>query len=242
MKQFDKIFLYTVAWIDLSGDFSGRGIVSGGNHAGLNQLNPKNRKATLVIKKSGRLSIPDVFPSWFINSFTVKIFNYLWFSKPLKNGQYHIQNFLHPLDWARKWNNVYGKKGLIQFQIQIPFGEEKFLRKILNLLQENRVGSFLGVLKSFGNSDQSLLGFPQPGWTLSIDFPASRIDFYSKVKVLIKELIKINGRVYLSKDSLLEKEDFYQMYQNVEEWVKVKSEIDPLNYWRSDQGKRLGLC
>ena len=32
------------------------------------------------------------------------------------------------------------------------------------------------------------------------------------------------------------------MYKTHQEWIKIKSEIDPLKYWRSDQGVRLGLC
>jgi decaprenylphospho-beta-D-ribofuranose 2-oxidase len=186
--------------------------------------------------------IPDLFPTWFINSFTVKIFNYLWFKKPLQNGQQHIRKFLHPLDSARKWNNIYGRSGLIQFQFQVPFGEEEFLRKVLNMLRENKVASFLGVLKSFGHGDQSLLGFPQPGWTLAVDFPAHRMDLLPKIKTLMQEIAKINGRVYLTKDSILEKEEFNEMYKTHQEWVKIKSEIDPFKYWRSDQGARLGLC
>jgi decaprenylphospho-beta-D-ribofuranose 2-oxidase len=38
VKSFDKKYLYTVAWIDLSGNYSGRGIVSGGNHAKISNL------------------------------------------------------------------------------------------------------------------------------------------------------------------------------------------------------------
>jgi len=242
VKDFDKKYLYTVAWIDLSGSYSGRGIVSGGNHAKISDLNLKLRKEPLLIKNPGKFMIPDLFPTWFINSFTVKIFNYCWFKKPLQNGQQHIRKFLHPLDSARKWNNIYGKSGLIQFQFQIPYGEEKFLRKVLNMLQENKVASFLGVLKSFGHGDQSFLGFPQPGWTLAVDFPAKRTDLWPKIKTLMQEIAKINGRVYLTKDSILEEQEFNEMYKKNKEWIRIKSEIDPFKYWRSDQGARLGLC
>ena len=242
IKSFDKKYLYTVAWIDLSGNYSGRGIVSGGNHAKITDLNLKVRKNPLIIRSPRKFMIPNLFPTWFINSFTVKIFNYLWFKKPLQNGQQHIRKFLHPLDSARKWNNIYGRSGLIQFQFQVPFGEEEFLRKVLNILRENKVASFLGVLKSFGHGDQSLLGFPQPGWTLAVDYPANRTDLLPKIKTLMQEIAKINGRVYLTKDAILEKEEFNEMYKTHQEWVKIKSEIDPFKYWRSDQGVRLGLC
>jgi decaprenylphospho-beta-D-ribofuranose 2-oxidase len=242
IKSFDTKYLYTVAWIDLSGKYSGRGIVSGGNHAGINELSSKTRSKPLAIKYPGKTNVPNLFPTGIINSQTVKIFNYLWYKKPLKSGQQHIRKFLHPLDSARNWNHVYGKKGLVQFQFQIPFEQEYFLEKVLGLLHENRAASFLGVLKSFGNSDKSLLGFPQPGWTLAIDFPANRTDLFPKIKDLMNEITSINGKVYLTKDSLLEKDDFNKMYKYKQDWLKIKDEMDPLHYWKSDQGLRLGLC
>ena len=58
----------------------------------------------------------------------------------------------------------------------------------------------------------------------------------------MQEIAKIDGRVYLTKDAILEKEEFNEMYKTHQEWIKIKSEIDPLKYWRSDQGVRLGLC
>jgi hypothetical protein len=32
------------------------------------------------------------------------------------------------------------------------------------------------------------------------------------------------------------------MYLKKCEWKEIKKEMDPDNYWQSDQGRRLGLC
>jgi decaprenylphospho-beta-D-ribofuranose 2-oxidase len=143
---------------------------------------------------------------------------------------------------VRNWNNIYGKKGLIQFQFQIPFSEELFIHNLLSVLKLNKVASFLGVLKSFGERDQSLLGFAAPGWTVSIDIPAKRKELIPIFQNLSKEIANIGGKIYLTKDSILLKEDFKNMYKENEEWKKIKNEMDPFNFWRSDQGARLGLC
>jgi decaprenylphospho-beta-D-ribofuranose 2-oxidase len=242
IRSFDKKYHYTVAWIDLSGQYVGRGKVIGGNHAKITDLRAAKTNAPLAITEPAKISVPKIFPSWFISNLPVRIFNYIYFKKPPQKGLKHVREFLHPLDSAKNWNNIYGKSGLIQFQFQIPYNEEDFFYKVFNVLRENNVASFLGVLKSFGPSDPSLLGFPSPGWTLAVDFPAKRIDLIPEIQNLIEELIKINGRVYLTKDSILRAEDFNKMYSRIPEWKAIKNEIDPDNFWRSDQGRRLGLC
>jgi decaprenylphospho-beta-D-ribofuranose 2-oxidase len=59
---------------------------------------------------------------------------------------------------------------------------------------------------------------------------------------LDKDLIRVGGRVYLTKDSRLTKEDFKKMYPQYTDWLKIKNGVDPDNFWQSDQGRRLGLC
>lgn len=242
LREFDKKYLYTVAWIDLSGEFFGRGKVLGGNHAALEQLPRKFKKHPLDFDKPKEFSMPEIFPSNSINRLTVSIFNKIWFNKPLKNGVYKIRSFLHPLDSAKNWNRIYGKNGLIQYQLQISFENEFFLEEVLSELKINNISSFLGVLKKFGNSDNSFLGFPAPGWTLSIDISAGNKHNQDFLDRLTQSICELSGKVYLTKDSVLKEIDFNSMYPKKDEWKKIKWKMDPYNYWQSDQGKRLGLC
>lgn len=242
IREFDKKYLYTVAWIDLSGEFSGRGKVLGANHATLEQLPKKFRKHPLDIDKPKKFSIPKIFSLNFINIFTVSIFNKVWFNKPLKSGVFKIRSFLHPLDSVKYWNRVYGKNGLIQYQLQISFENEFFLEEVLAELKKNNIPSFLGVLKKFGNSDNSFLGFPAPGWTLSLDIPAEYKYKLECLDRLTQRLCQLSGRLYLTKDSVLKEIDFNSMYPKKDEWKKIKNKLDPHNYWQSDQGLRLRLC
>jgi decaprenylphospho-beta-D-ribofuranose 2-oxidase len=174
--------------------------------------------------------------------FTVIIFNKIWFNKQLKNGVYKIREFLHPLDSVKNWNRVYGKNGLIQYQLQISFENEFMLEELLHEMKRYRIFSFLGVLKKLGNSDESFLGFTAPGWTLTIDMPAINRNNQDFLDKLTPKLCQLSGRVYLTKDSVLKESEFNLMYPKKNEWKKIKKEIDPDNYWQSDQGIRLGLC
>lgn len=242
LQNFDQKFQYTVAWIDLSGDFKGRGIVSGANPAMVSDLPVKFSTKPFVSKYPRRLSIPDLFPSRFINPFTVATFNLFWFYKPLKSGVQHLRSFLHPLDSLRNWNMVYGRKGFIQYQFMIPFGQESFIDIVLQEMRRIAGVSFLGVLKSFGQSECRYLSFANSGWTLALDVSAVNKKLINALDRLDKDLIRRGGRIYLTKDSRLRKEDFQEMYPQYQEWLKVKNEIDPNNFWQSEQGRRLGLC
>jgi decaprenylphospho-beta-D-ribofuranose 2-oxidase len=242
INDFDTRFQYTVAWIDLSGDYSGKGIVSGANHAGLNSLSKRKQRNPNKIKFPKKINLPDFFPSWFINRKTVSLFNLLWYKKPLVQGVKHIQPFLHPLDSVLNWNRIYGKSGFVQFQFQVSDNNLQFITEILNLMKQYRVVSFLGVLKKFGVSDKSYLGFPSPGWTLAIDVPAKKSDFIKELQNQMPHLIEIKGRVYLTKDSILSESQFQEMYPSHREWNSIKNELDPKGFWQSDQGRRLGLC
>lgn len=242
LESLDQKFEYIVAWLDLSGDFKGRGIISAANITELNDLPEKFKANPLRSETARQISVPDVFPNRFINPLTIAVFNSIWFYKPLKNRVQHIRSFLHPLDTLGNWNRVYGRKGLIQYQMLIPFGHENFIGTLLQEMRRIGGVSFLGVLKRFGKSESRYLSFASPGWTLAIDVSATNKALISTLRKLDKELIRVGGRVYLTKDSMLARKDFEKMYPQYREWLKVKKILDPNNYWQSEQGKRLGLC
>ncbi len=242
LSEFDSKFLYTVAWIDLSGSYIGRGRVAGGNHATYLELPSKLKKNPLKTNLPKKFQIPNIFPSKTINLYTVSLFNKLWFHKPLSNKYMNVRSFMHPLDSVKDWNRIYGKKGFYQFQFSIPIGSEVFIKSILMELKEFKMASFLGVVKKFGQSDKSLLGFPSPGWTFAIDIPAGHPEVKTWLAKKYEELANIGGKIYLTKDATLDSQNFNLMYPKSNEWRKIKLKIDPYNFWVSDQSKRIGLC
>lgn len=242
LLHLDKEFEYTVAWIDFSGKYNGRGLVSGGNHTRISELNSVSNKKAIVEKKPKKISLPDVFPSNLVNKFTVRLFNEFWYRKPLNSGIKHFQGFLHPLDSIQNWNRIYGKFGLLQYQFQIPENNEDFLFKVMEKFKSIKATSFLVVLKKFGSSNRGMLSFPKAGWTLAIDLPANLIGLENCLAELDDELAQLGGRIYLSKDHRLSKENFQKMYPHYEKFKQLKRDVDPESYWNSDQGRRLGLC
>ena len=72
-----------------------------------------------------------------------------------------------------KWNKMYGKRGLLQFQYVIPWEHAREgTIAILHEVAKSGLASFLAVLKAFGDvPSPGMMSFPKPGITLALDFP-----------------------------------------------------------------------
>jgi decaprenylphospho-beta-D-ribofuranose 2-oxidase len=242
MLSFNKSYLYTVAWVDLSGKFLGRGIVSGANHASEVDLPSRIVHRKLESHNMGEVRIPNFFGLSLINNLTIRVFNLIWFHKPLGKKVQKIQNYMHPLDGIGNWNSVYGKNGFIQYQFVVPFERSDIVSCVLRRLKTSKSGSFLTVLKSLGPDSKGLIAFPIQGWTLAIDLSAADKGLGKILAELDQMVLQAGGRVYITKDSRLSRKYLPAMYPNLDDWKKIKSEVDPNNLWQSDQGRRLGLC
>lgn len=243
LKTADDKFQHTVAWIDLSGDFRGRGIVSKGNyHEQSSDKPPAEKKVRSKEKDGTNLRFPNIGSRSLITRHTVRAFNEIWFRKPLAHGSFPIEPFMHPLDRIQDWNRVYGNRGFLQYQFVVPDGNEDFLEKVLASLKAIGAASFLGVLKRFGEGSLGHLSFPKPGWTLALDIPTHLEKLERTLNELDEELCTRSGRIYLIKDSRLRYEFVPLMYPRLEEWRNVRTQMDPQGLWQSDQSRRLKLC
>jgi decaprenylphospho-beta-D-ribofuranose 2-oxidase len=242
MKSLDDQYSYIVAWIDLSGNYEGRGIVSAGRHATSVELPEKSKYQ----KMNRRFDLRINYPKWVgvnvINRLSVRIFNEIWYRKSSVSKFVSIDRYMHPLDGIGNWNYLYGKRGFIQYQFVVPDGHEDYLKHVLSVLKSENVHSFLAVLKKFGSKSIGLLSFPIPGWTLTIDICLKDPKHSILLETLDSEIASIGGRVYLTKDSRMDKVTFARMYPNMDKWKEVKKEMDPQGLWQSDQGRRLGIC
>lgn len=199
---------YTVAWIDClqKKNSLGKAIMLRGEHALISELSEKQKKEPLKLPKKKNLNIPFYFPGFVLNPLTIKIFNWLYFNKQINkkvSGITDIESFFYPLDAVANWNRIYGKKGFIQYQFVIPRENGKEgMSKILETISKSGNGSFLVVLKLFGeNNPEAYNSFPFPGYTLALDFKLN-----DKLPELIDKLDSIveeyGGRIYRTKDAM----------------------------------------
>ena len=237
-RSFDEFFAvdaelratheYTVAWIDCVAPAGerGRGIYGAANHV-----------EGPAMQGAGRARrVPVDPPVSLVGPLSLRLFNAAYFRQPLAEGPRRVdyRPFFYPLDGIEEWNRIYGPRGFFQFQCVLPpEGARASLPRLLEVIARDGSGSFLAVLKTFGElPSEGLLSFARPGTTLALDF-ANRGD---ATRRLIAELeaivIAARGALYPAKDALMSPEAFRASYPR---WQAMHAVIDPAfssQFWR----------
>src|ERR1044072_4623634 len=220
---------YTVAWIDClaTGGATGRGLFTRGRHADGGGLH---------VHRAPRVAVPFDAPSFLLNAHTIGVFNAFYRRRPYALGakRMHYDPFLFPLDAVADWNRLYGRRGFFQHQSAVPIvGAFETVRRLLELSAESGEGSFLLVLKLFGDEPSpGVLSFPLPGATLALDFPNKGQSTRRLLDRMADVVLAAGGRLYPAKDATMSGAAFRAGYP---EWRKVEAQRDPKissDFWR----------
>ncbi len=233
-------FYYSVAWIDINarGNKLGRGCIYLGKHS---QTGEKNLRNPLTFPASfkkyfGKLKLP------IFNNLSIPLFSQILYSIS-KNGlkKIHWLPYFYPLDSLLIWNQMYGKAGLIQYQLCLPsINAERGLEEILGKCQELGLKSFISILKQSG-TDENFLPFCKTGYTLALDFPNKGAKTLRNLEQLDDIVIKYKGKVYLTKDSRLSPTTFRKMYPEYKDWMNTVKKFNPDKMYNSEMAERLKL-
>jgi FAD/FMN-containing dehydrogenase len=230
-------FPYSVAWIDClaTGENIGKSLLMVGDFA---------KDGNVDLAESKRLNIPFYFPSFTLNKFSVKAFNWLYYKKApdgVSQQKVDIDTFFYPLDAMRNWNRIYGKSGFTQYQFILPKEESYIgLQEILKTIAESGKGSFLAVLKLYGKSNENYLSFPMEGYSLALDFKIEK-GLFGLLERLDEIVLKYKGRIYLTKDVRVSKETFEQGYRDIEKFRELRKDYGMDQKFHSFQSKRVGI-
>ena len=176
-----------------------------------------------------------------MNGLSLRLFNAIYYRKQLpsrKRALVHYEPFFYPLDAVFEWNRIYGSKGFLQYQCVVPAKNgEAAIREILERIAVAGTGSFLAVLKVFGD-------VPSPGLlsahsrrsrsrrgTLTLDFP-NRDQTHDLLDRLDEVTRAAGGAVYPAKDGRMSAESFQAYYPR---WRELVPFIDPCfssSFWR----------
>lgn len=220
---------FTVAWIDClaSGAALGRGLLHRGDWA---EAPPRPRRPRRP------LSVPFELPVSPLNRFTLSAFNALYRARQRAGTRLAaIDPFFFPLDAVERWNRIYGRGGLVQFQCAVPEGAAReAVRDLLAVVARAGDGSFLAVLKRFGAAaSPGLLSFPRAGVTLALDFPNRG----ERTARLFRELHAIaaasGARLYPAKDAHMSPAQFEAQHRDV--LPAFRAQVDPAfssSFWR----------
>ena len=239
MIEGDRTHRYSVAWVDTlaRGRSLGRGVLYRGNH------DEQNAAGQLTTPEHPTLRIPDIVPGSFVGRLSARAFNSFWFRRHPQRERERPQSlsaFFHQLDLIGSTNRIYGRDGFIQHQSVIPDRELPSLTRIIEMLSDQQVPTYLVVLKRMGPGS-NLLSFPLYGWTLAIDIPARWPDLHLLLDELDRIVLEAGGRAYLAKDSRMKPETFAQMYPDLNRWRSIVDSIDPERTIVSDLGRRLDI-
>lgn len=228
---------YSVAWIDClaKGNNLGRSVLMLGEHA---------KEGGLEIELKEPISLPFNTPSVLLSCTTMKAFNSAYWHKAedRRHQTVPLVPYFYPLDAIGNWNRVYGKAGFLQFQCVIPKSDGVAnMRKLLTEVVNSGEGSFLAVLKQFGKANDNLLSFPTEGYTLALDFKfnASTMQTVSRLETMV---VDMGGRLYLTKDAVMQEMTFKATYQNWQKFEAVREKYGAIGKFSSAQSQRLGLA
>jgi FAD/FMN-containing dehydrogenase len=228
-EQSDSQYEYTVAWLDCAatGSKLGRGVFMRGNHIEHQARAPRERSRRFPVT-------PPISP---VTGLSVRLFNELYYHRPgaqQRRALWHYKPFLYPLDGLLDWNRLYGPRGFFQYQCVLPLTEAgEALPEMLQLIARSRQGSFLVVLKQFGDLPSlGLLSFPRPGVTLALDFHNRGRPTLQLLEMLDTITRAAGGAVYPAKDARMSARSFQQYFPA---WTQFERYIDPKfssSFWR----------
>ena len=233
MVEADASYRYNVAWVD-SLDPKGRGVLTCGEHARLEQLSAAQQANPLEYDPKALASAPFFLPGGLLNKLTVRAFNEAWYRKAPRHREGELQAitpFFHPLDGVQNWNRMYGPAGFLQYQFAVPHEAAHLVPRTLAALRQMGAPSFLTVLKRFGPSNPAPLSFPIPGWTLAADVPAAVPGLLEILNQLDEEVAAAGGRLYLAKDSRQSPQMLKASYGFLDQWINITSTIPRKPFW-----------
>ena len=229
----DQQYQYTAAWVDClaKGKQLGRGVFIRGNHAGQDSCQSRPHK-------HGRtFDVPMNVPGFVMNPYTMKLFNGAYYYAHLfkdKRTIGHYDPFFYPLDSLSNWNRLYGAQGLLQYQCVVPHDDRgDVILEILGRIAATGRGSFLGVLKKFGDiRSPGMMSFPRPGITLALDF-AYRGEAMLRFLHELDDIVRaVGGAVYPAKDARMSSSSFQSFFP---QWKTFAQFVDPKfssSFWR----------
>jgi FAD/FMN-containing dehydrogenase len=227
---------YTVAWLDCvsTGRNFARGIFMQGTHAEI--AGPLHRS------KEPKLTFPIELPEFALNKYSIGLFNTLYYNKQRSktvHSTVDYEPFFYPLDSVLKWNRMYGKRGLLQFQCVLPFDSDQHgITQIMKAITNSGIASFLAVLKVFGDvQSPGVLSFPRPGITLALDFPIRQDVSFDLLDRLAAITFEHGGRMYPAKDARMSAHHYQAFYP---EWEQFSAYVDPAfdsAFWQRVTGR-----
>lgn len=219
-KESTAKYPFTVSWVDTlsSGSALGRGVFFRGHFA---------PEGGYKAHSGPKIPLPFDAPGLASSSIVMKLLSnaFLKLHSENKTHTVHYEPFFYPLDAIGQWNRGYGKGGFYQYQFVLPDAEKAAFTDILKFIAASGRGSFLNVLKRFGDvPSPGMMSFPAPGINLALDFANHGKSTLNLLLELDRRVLEAKGRAYPAKDGMMPGASFRRYFPQWESFAKF---IDP---------------
>ena len=179
-----------------------------------------------------------------LNKYIFKVYNsyQVYWAKRNKEKFNEIDRhkYLFPNYNLGNWNYLFGKNGFHEFQFYIPFGEEDLAKEIIKTIDEEQDIFLVGV-KIMSGKQIGLMSFSSAGWSIAVDFPATKNSTLQMMKYYDLLSKSSSGRIYLTKDWVLTKKYISKMYPRYAEFVKIREKLGIRESINSEMSLRLEI-
>jgi decaprenylphospho-beta-D-ribofuranose 2-oxidase len=217
----------------------GRGYVSTGGMVPDESATWQTNAQVKMINASGRGRIPF---SVFGGLRTRLILTVHWLTERAKPTTVTepLYDSLFPFVGKEHYFTLYGKRGLVECQVIVPYKEsEQFLNELQRLLLKEQVPAVMGSIKLF-KGEPRLLRFEMDGVCVALDLVRCEktMRFLSAMDQLT---ISTGGIPFVIKDSRLPAKTINSCYPEYELMKEYLLNYDPDRLFRSEMSQRLGL-
>ena len=254
VEGYEKIkhdYEYSIAWVDAikGGAGLGRGEI---NYA--NFIDDGNFKITgHDIPKNIFGFIPnDWVPSIakiFLNTTTMRFVNWLQvntgnMSSDIQMDKVSLSKYHYLMDMKFPKYNYFFKDGFFLYQPILPVENTVIgYEELLSITHKYGFYSVMSAFKAYRQQNENfLLSFSLDGYSITLDIPKNPNRIKDQVKMFYEMndcVIKYGGKIYLGKTPVLNKDHFFAMYDNVDEYLTIKQKVDPNNIFESNMYRRI---
>lgn len=226
-------FEYTVAWIDCAahGARMGRGVYLAANHAAPGDIGTRQK----IPEASPDRTVPFTPPFSLVRPISVRALNEAYWRRASARGEFlrPLLPYFYPLDALLQWNRIYGPRGFYQYQCVLVRDARAAVTEMLNVIAHSRQGSFLAVLKTFGDRPaRGILSFTRPGVTMALDFPNRGLRTHALFERLDAIVGSAGGAIYPAKDARMPRTLFESGYPGLGEFGRWKDPRFSSSFWR----------
>lgn len=186
--------------------------------------------------------VPFYTPNGLLSKPTIAAFNSFWYHRHWRahdRGRVALRPFFHPLDMMQRWNRLYGRRGMLQYQFVIPAASGlPPVQAVLDLVRGAGMASFLTVVKRFGaRRSPGILSFPMEGVTVALDLPNTGVSLLRTLDRADDVVLEAGGRIYAAKDARTASATFRAMMPMLEAFVPFVDQRCSSTFWRRITGE-----